>query len=324
MIRMLVLLASFGAASAEPPIPDQYEADAPDMASTWSLAKARLGKKLFNEKRLSKDGKVACATCHSPKHAFTDGKPKAVGIEGQVGNRNTPTVVNRAMGETQFWDGRAASLEEQATGPLFAPIEMGMNPESAIKVLKSDRRYRKMFRRVFKGPPTVERIAEAIAAYERTVYSIDAPFDRFMAGKSEDLSASAQRGFLVFNAKGKCRECHTGQNFTDEMFHVLGVGGEKDVGRFEVTQKEEDRGGYKTPTLREITRTGPYMHDGSQGTLEEVVEFYDKGGEPHPNLDKRMIKLNLTVQEKSDLVEFLRSLSGTLIELDGQRIASGK
>jgi cytochrome c peroxidase len=174
----------------------------------------------------------------------------------------------------------------------------------------ADPEYRRSFRQAFSGAPTMERMAQAIGAYERTIYSVDAPFDRFMAGDQAALSVPAQRGLKLFGGKARCGECHTGPNFTDEAFHSLGVS--SDAGRGGVTGTAQDLGAFKTPTLREIARTGPYMHDGSLATLADVVDYYDRGCEPHPNLSSKIVKLGLTVQEKGDLVAFLETLSGTI------------
>jgi cytochrome c peroxidase len=307
---MQFLLIATQLALASVPVPEVYEEDAPDMPKGWSVELAELGRQLFFDKRFSKDKSISCATCHDPKHAFTDGKPVAVGVGGAKGARNTPTVVNRALGETQFWDGRAKTLEEQALGPMMAPVEMAMNEELVLKRLRRSKKYRKQFKNVFGKGPSLEGVAKAIAAFERTVYSVDAPFDKFNAGDRTAMSDAAQRGLVLLGSKAKVAECHTGVNFSGEDFHVLGVS--KLKGRAEVTGKKEDEGAYKTPTLRDVTRTGPYMHDGSVETLEEVIEFYNKGGEPHPNLSDKMLKLDLTDQEKSDLLEFIKALTGTL------------
>jgi cytochrome c peroxidase len=274
---------------------------------------AALGKRLFSEARLSRDGSVSCATCHDPSRAFTDGRALAQGIRGQVGPRSTPTIVNRGIGRTEFWDGRAGSLEDQALGPIQAPVEMDLSIEEAVERLRRDASYVAAFEAAFGGEPTRDRLARALAAYQRTVYSVDAPFDRFLAGDTEALSPQAQRGLVLFGGKARCGECHSGPNFSDELFHTLGLGA--DPGRGAVTRVETDRGAFKTPTLREIAKTAPYMHDGSLATLEEVVDYYDKGGTPHPNLSPKMTRLGLTEEERSDLLSFLRSLSGTIVEL---------
>jgi len=299
-------------AASTVPVPEAYLGEALDTSVPWSPDTAALGKRLFSDPVLSRDRSVSCQNCHDPKRAFTDGEVRARGIDGQVGPRNTPTIVNRALGRSQFWDGRAASLEEQALGPIANPLEMDLPVDEAVARLREDAEYRAAFRSVFGGEATAERLAAALAAYERTVFSVDSPFDRFIAGDSEALSPSAQRGLALFGTKARCGECHTGLNFSDELFHTLGVEGE---GRGAVTNTPSEVGAYKTPTLRDVALTAPYMHDGSIPTLAEVVDYYDKGGTPHPNLSDKMTKLGLTHQEKADLVALLESLTGTIIEV---------
>ncbi|MBI4484202.1 MAG: c-type cytochrome [Acidobacteria bacterium] len=274
--------------------------------------KVALGKQLYFDKRLSADGTVACADCHSPQFAFTDGNPVSAGIRGQKGGRSAPTVINRAYGKSQFWDGRAATLEQQALGPIQNPIEMGHTLEGMVRGIQGIEVYRAQLQKVF-GSLTAENVAKAIAAYERTVLSGNAPIDRFNLGDENALSESAKRGVELFGGKARCGVCHTGPNFTDELFHNLGVGMNRkdpDLGRYAVTKEESDRGKFKTPTLREIVATAPYMHDGSQRTLQEVVDFYDKGGEKNAYLDKDIKPLGLTRRDKQDLIEFLKALSG--------------
>lgn len=306
------------ATAGRPPVPAIYKKDIPDLPKTWSLEKAKLGKELFFDKRLSKDNSLSCASCHQPENSFAEAKKVAVGVGGVQGERNTPTAINRAFGLSQFWDGRAKDLHEQAKGPMLSAGEMAMTEEEVVKRVKGDAAYAKSFKKIFGNEPSVAFITEAIAAYELTIYSVDAPFDRYMAGDKKALNDSAQRGFALFSGKAKCNVCHTGPNFSDEDFHVLGVG--HTPGRGGITGQDKDMGGYKTPTLRDITKTAPYMHDGSHATLEEVIDFYDRGGEARPNLDPKMVKLGLTPQEKADLVEFLKGLTGTLVELNGQKL----
>jgi cytochrome c peroxidase len=297
------------------PVPEPYASEAPaptPETPAWTPERAALGKRLFYEKRLSRDASVSCATCHDPARAFTDGLPRARGVGGQVGPRNTPTIVNRGIGRLQFWDGRSQTLEHQALGPIEAAVEMDLPLREALGRLDEDASYREAFQRAFGGGPTAERLAQAIGAYERTVYSVDAPFDRFLAGREDALGPEARRGLALFGGKARCGECHTGPNFSDELFHTLGLAG--DAGRKAVTKAPTDDAAFKTPTLREVAQTAPYMHDGSLATLEEVVDYYDRGGTPHPNLSPKITKLGLTAQEKLDLVAFLRALSGTIVE----------
>ncbi len=275
--------------------------------------KIALGKQLFFDKRLSADGTIACASCHDPKFGFSDGRPGSLGIKGQRGGRNAPTAINRLFSADQFWDGRAKSLEEQALGPIQNPIEMGNTLEAVVKTLNGMPGYREKFQKVFGTEVTADGIAKAIAAFERTLLSGNSPFDRFQAGDTKALSAAARRGFELFRGEANCVRCHAGFNFTDESYHNIGVGMDRpdpDLGRYNVTNREEHKGGFKTPTLRHIALTAPYMHDGSLRTLEEVIEYYDHGGTRNPNLSKEMRPLNLSARERADLVAFLRSLTG--------------
>jgi cytochrome c peroxidase len=282
--------------------------------------KVELGKKLYFDPRLSVDGKVSCATCHDPKHGFSDGEPVSTGFKGQVGNRNSPTVLNRLYSKAQFWDGRAGSLEEQALGPVQNPVEMANTVEGMIGTLKNISGYKPEFKKAFGSEEiTPERVAKALAAFERTLFSGDSPFDRFQAGDTAALSESAQRGMVIFMGKGNCAECHPAPNFTDEEYHNLGIGMDKpnpDLGRYAVTKFEEHKGCFKTPTLRHVAETAPYLHDGSEATLEAVVELYDRGGVPNPNLDEKMKPLALTKEEQHDLVAFLKSLTGEAIKIE--------
>jgi cytochrome c peroxidase len=298
-------------AAGRVPVPEAYLGEEIVDSAPWSPQMAALGKRLFSDPLLSRDRSVSCATCHDPERAFTDGEVLARGIDGQVGPRNTPTVVNRALGRSQFWDGRAATLQEQALGPISNPREMDLPIEQAVARLRQDPAYDRAFRAAFGGEPREERLGAALAAYEKTLFFVDSPFDRFIAWDAGALSPSAQRGLALFGVKARCGECHLGANFTDELFHALGIEGE---GRGAVTRRASEIGAYKTPTLRGVGLTAPYMHDGSIPTLAEVVEYYDKGGTPHPNLSDKITKLSLTDQEKADLVAFLESLTGTIVE----------
>jgi len=277
-------------------------------------AKIDLGKLLYFDPRLSKDNTISCSTCHNPYHGFTDPKPTSGGVGGAFGTRNSPTVINRLFSKEQFWDGRAEDLEAQAHGPLTNPVEMGMpSHDHVVKNVSLIRGYRYYFENAFgSNEVTMKKIAQAIASYERTVLSGNSPFDRYMAGERDAMSASAVRGMDLFNGKGNCKACHAGFNFTDESYHNLGVGMDKpkpDLGRYEITKIETDKGAFKTPTLRNITQTAPYMHDGSEATLQGVVELYNKGGIPNQWLSQEMKPLNLSPQEAGDLVAFLESLT---------------
>ncbi len=286
----------------------------------YSSAKAELGRLLYFDKRLSSDNTVSCASCHAPSKGFTDGAPVSTGINGQKGGRSAPTVINRAYSTRQFWDGRAPSLEAQAVGPIANPIEMtNLKTEKAahgavVDRLKKIKGYRDRFNKAFGTTNfTIDHVGKAIATFERTVLSGNAPYDRYINGDKKALNASQTRGFNIFFKKAACDSCHLGFNFTDGSFENIGIGTDKpkpDLGRFLVTGKEADKGAFKTPTLREIEHTGPYMHDGRFKTLEQVVEFYDKGGIKNPQLDRRLKPLKLTKQDKKDLVAFLKALSG--------------
>jgi cytochrome c peroxidase len=257
---------------------------------------------------------VSCASCHLPQHAFTDGAAVSTGIKSQKGGRSAPTVINRAYSLAQFWDGRATTLEDQAKGPIANPIEMGMTHDAAVERLKGIAGYRAMFAKAFGTDEiNMDRTAMAIASFERTVLSGNAPYDRYKRGNKSAMTASQVRGMDVFFEKAKCDKCHEGSNFTLNAYANLGVGTDKpepDVGRYAVTKDPRDWGVFKTPTLREIEHTAPYMHDGSLKTLEEVVDLYDKGGIPNKNLDANIKKLHLSDAEKKDLVEFLKALNG--------------
>ncbi len=287
-----------------------------------SPEKIALGAKLFAEKRLSKDGTIACATCHVAALAFTDGRARAVGIGGHVVDRNAPTLLNAALHRVFFWDGRAASLEEQARMPVLNLQEMGhMSAEDAAKSIEAIPEYPPLFKAAFgDGPITLERIARAIACYERTLVVGDAPFDKWWTGDAAAMDDAAKRGYELFIDKAGCSQCHSIRQsyalFTDDDFHVTGAGkdeGLKDEGRWRVTKRDEDRGAFRTPSLRNVALTAPYMHDGSLATLEDVVEFYDKGGEPNPRLSPLIHKLELTKDEKADLVAFLKALTSPVL-----------
>jgi cytochrome c peroxidase len=283
-------------------------------------AKIELGKKLFFDTRLSLDRASSCASCHSAEKAFADGLPRAKGFQGVTLPRNSPTVLNAAYNTAQFWDGRAATLDEQCKGPLLAPAEMNMLDEKhLVDRLNSIPGYRHDFQTIFGGSPSLDNVARAVAAFERTLVTPGSRFDRYAMGDKAALTDQEKRGLIVFIGKAACSECHNGPNFSDNKYHNLGVvaahGNPQDPGRYAITKNEEDRNAFKTPTLRNVALTAPYMHDGSSATLEEVVELYDRGGGDAPNKSKLIYKLNLTSQEKTDLVAFLKALTGTLPEV---------
>ena len=287
--------------------------------------KVRLGKYLFFDKRLSLDESLSCATCHDPAQGFSNGATFAQGVTGAIGIRNVPGIVNRLYGRAQFWDGRAETLELQALEPLFNPDEMAMNEELLKQRLNADATYRKLFYDAFgSSDPTVERISAAIACFERTLLTGETAFDRYeWDGIMTALNDSAKRGLSLFRGKAKCSICHMGTNFTDEKFHNLGVGertGWKDVGRAAITGDAADFGKFKTPSLRNIELTAPYMHDGSLARLEDVIEFYDQGGRPNLNLDEEIKPLELSNAEKADLLAFLKTLTGRVFSVNVKEI----
>jgi cytochrome c peroxidase len=277
-------------------------------------AKIALGRRLFVDRRLSRDGSLSCAGCHDPIRAFTDGRVVAQGVGGAVGNRNTPTIVNRAWGGAFFLDGRASTLEQLALQPVLNPKELGMTPEALLSLIQT--RYRSQFRSTFGAEPSLELAARAVASYLRTIVDGDSPFDRYAAGDDSALSESARRGLALFQGKAGCGQCHAGPNLSDEEFHNTGVawrsGTLTDEGRFAVTHAAADRGAFKTPTLREISRTAPYMHDGSFSTLADVIQYYDSGGQKNPVLDPKLRPLHLTPAEKRDILGFLGALEGRI------------
>ena len=279
--------------------------------------KAALGRRLFHERRLSRDGSLSCAGCHDPGRAFTNGLSAARGVNGTVGVRNVPTLVNRAWGSSFFWDGRARTLEEQALAPILNPSELGASADAVIRLVRSAG-YRRQFIAAFGREPDMRDVAAALASYVRTIVSGDSPYDRFVAGEDRALGEKARRGFVLFRTRGRCITCHAGPLLSDEQFHNTGVawrsGAMIDDGRYRVTRVRADLAAFRTPTLRDVARTAPYMHDGSLPTLETVVEFYDRGGTPNPGLDAAIAPLQLSAADKKDLVAFLRALTGRVQE----------
>ena len=277
--------------------------------------KIELGRILFFDKRLSKNNTIACASCHMAKKGFTDGMPVSTGIHGLKGGRSAPVSFNRVYSKMQFWDGRAATLEDQSIGPFANPIEHGFaNHDEMVAKMKKIPGYRKLFQEVFGGEITIQDVGRAVASFQRTVLSGNSAVDKFdIGGDASALNDSGKRGLELFRGKARCTRCHSGFNFTDEKFHNLGIGWDDnkvDLGRYMETKNPEDIGAFKTPTLREIARTGPYMHDGRFKTLEEVVKFYNQGGVKNPHQDNTIIPLELTDEEQQDLVAMLKSLNG--------------
>ncbi len=283
-----------------------------------TTAKVALGRKLFFDSLLSRDRTRACASCHDPRQAFTDGRAVALGVDGREGTRSAPTLVNRGYGRSFFWDGRTRNLEEQVLQPIQHPKEMDITVGEVVVRLERDQAYSNLFQEAFGQEVNGGDLAKALASYVRTILSGNTPIDRYLNGDRNVLTELQRQGLLLFRGKASCIVCHVGPLFTDENFHNTGVawrdGRLLDEGRFAVTGKETDHGAFKTPTLREVARTAPYMHDGSITTLEEVLEFYDRGGNSNPYLDRRVRPLNLTSAEKGDLLAFLRALSGEIRE----------
>ncbi len=320
-------------------------------ANPLTRAKIELGRQLYFDPRLSKNSTVSCASCHDPSMGYTAHTKTGIGIDGQAGGRNSPVSFNRILSGLQFWDGRADSLEAQAVGPIANPIEMGFTHEGVVERLASIPVYAKQFETIF-GAVTIDAVGKAIAAFERVIVTAPSPYDFYeqwrpyenfdpedfeddpelaalyaaaKAGvEAHPMSESAKRGRdIFFTEKGNCTACHVGANLADEKYHNIGVGMDKeqpDVGRFAVTKNDADFGAFKTPTVRNVALTAPYMHDGSVATLEEVVEWYDKGGHPSKHLSEKIRPLNLTEQDQADLVEFMKACTGPTPTVETSRL----
>jgi len=368
VMPVLVFLAAAVSVPAQPPPAPVPLFPAPVIQSftpsdnPLTDAKAKLGDMIFDEKRVSSDNSVACNTCHSPRNGFTTHTAASRGVGDQIGKRNAPSILNAMFYKSMFWDGRAATLEEQATLPILNPVEMGQKePKDVVAKLAAIPEFVEAFQKVFGRPPNWEDMGKALAAFERTRLSSEAPFDRFLHGDEKALNAAQRRGWALFTGKARCGSCHTYDPalplFGDNRFHNTGAAASKqdlnqlaqhtaktaaagnkseidrraletddsELGRFLVTQKREDIGAFKTPFLRDVLLTGPYMHDGSLETLWDVVEFFNKGGERNPFLDAEMKPLGLTANEVDDLVNFLGTLTSDRFaelraaELDRQR-----
>jgi cytochrome c peroxidase len=292
-----------------PGVPQGLRSTAPVPAENpITPEKIALGRLLFFDPILSVDRTVACASCHKPEFGFGDTTRVSMGIEGRLGGRNSPTLLNRVYGRRFFWDGRAASLEQAVLMPVQDTMEMALPLADLVQRVGADRRYPALFRAAFPGAGITDTtIARALATYVRTLWAGDSPFDRFQAGDSTALTAAAQRGRALFFGRADCSDCHRGANFTDEQFHTLGV-------------TQADAGRFKTPTLRNVALTAPYMHDGSLATLEQVLDFYDRGGnggafgQGRGRGGRRIRPLGLSADERGDLVAFLRALTGRSVE----------
>ncbi len=285
--------------------------------------KVQLGRRLFFDPVLSRDQAVACATCHDPEHGFAIAEPLATGVGGARGTRNAPSLLNRAYDAHLFHDGRASSLEQQALGPLVSETELGGDVEGALSRLRASAAYRDWFTAAFPderigsedaAPVTVQNITRAIASFERTLLSGDSAVDRFRAADVAALSDAARTGMWIFESRGGCWRCHSGATFTDGKFHNTGVShlaGGTDLGRETVSGNPADRHAFKTPGLRDVSRTAPFMHNGSLATLEDVVAFYARGGAPDATgLDPLLKPVELSATEQAAIVEFLRALDG--------------
>jgi cytochrome c peroxidase len=366
----LILLAAGLSAPAQqatpsaPPVPlftaDTIKAFTPSENPSTD-AKAKLGDMIFDEKRVSADNSVACNTCHSPRNGFTTHTETSRGTGDQLGKRNAPSILNAMFYKSMFWDGRAATLEDQATLPILNPVEMGQKDQKEVVAkLSAIPEFDQAFRQVFGRGVNWEDMSKALAAFERTRLSTEAPFDRFLRGDDKALNASQKRGWALFTGKARCGTCHTYDPalplFGDNRFHNTGVSSDtrelkqlatraqassagsaaetdklaletdsSGLGRFLVTRKEEDIGAFKTPFLRDVLLTGPYMHDGSQETLWDVIDFFNQGGRRNAYLDAEMKPLGLSGSEADDLVNFLGALTSDRFaelrtaELDRQR-----
>jgi cytochrome c peroxidase len=285
-------------------------------------AKVQLGRSLFFDPILSADGKVSCASCHQPDHGFAGLHRLAVGIGGRQGTRNAPSLLNRAYGTAFFWDGRVATLEAQALHPIASPLEMGSAVDAAVKRLRAHKDYPARFQAAFHDGVTADNLARALASFERVLLSGDTRVDRFRAGDIRALNEHERHGLWLYESRGRCWQCHSGPNFSDEGYHNTGVSWGRapaDLGRHAVTRKETDRGRFKTPSLRGLVATAPYMHDGSLATLEEVVEFYNQGGGKNPNLDPVIAPLGLSKDDVQDVVAFLKALSKSTEKAEANR-----
>ncbi|MBL8754179.1 MAG: cytochrome-c peroxidase [Planctomycetes bacterium] len=278
---------------------------------TPTAAMCELGKDLFHDGVLSKDRSVSCASCHPATTGFAHPDPKPPGIGGQKAARHAPALWNRGYGQLQRWDGSTPTLEQFVLEPIGDPKEMGHDVDGAVARLNAEEPWRAKFTAAFGGPASPKALQQALATFVRGIVAGDAPYDRFLAGDPSVMTPQQRHGQWIFESKGGCWKCHTPPLFTDEEFHATGVGavdGEPEAGHAAVTADEADRGKWKTPTLRAVRLSAPYMHDGSQRSLDEVVEFYARGGNKSRNLDSRLKPLDLSAEDKAALVAFLKSL----------------
>ncbi|REL29837.1 tryptophan tryptophylquinone biosynthesis enzyme MauG [Thalassotalea euphylliae] len=276
----------------------------------YSVQKAALGKMLFFDPRLSNNRNMTCATCHNPSFGWEDATARSVGDQNTQLDRHSPSIINAAWGDRYFWDGRAASLEEQAKGPIESAVEMNLPLPEAVARLSQVPQYRTWFGRVFGSEGiTADTIAKAIATFERTIVSGEAPFDRWVNGDESAISPAAKRGFDLFVGKAKCVDCHSGWNFTDMQFHDIGLPG-NDLGRGQLTGNAQENFAFKTPSLRNIGQRAPYMHDGRFENLTGVIGHYIPGGVKRPTLSTKMVPIALSAQDINDLEAFMLTLTG--------------
>lgn len=282
------------------------------------VTESALGEALFFDPALSRDSTISCASCHKPEFAFADNTPLSKGVRGRSGERNTPSAMNQGDRNFYFWDGRAETLEEQALGPMENHVEMDMPLSIVIKRLLASERYRRAFHNVYGKRPNLDLVARAMAAYEKTLETSNSPFDLYMKAEDTSLfSTSARRGLAIFNGKARCFDCHFGVDFTgSDNFRNIGLYNAKDLndaGRFKITGLPKDLGAFKTPGLRNIAQTAPYMHNGMMKTLREVIDYYDAPDKLVPDAINRdtilQRPLGLSETEKKDLENFLMSLS---------------
>jgi len=278
--------------------------------------RVELGKKLFFDPRLSGEGNMSCASCHSPLHGWSDGLPTGKGLKSMSLERASPTIFNAAFNKIQMWDGRKASLEDQAMGPMESAMEMNTDTKKLFVWLNANAEYQALFNSAYPGKPIdADSLSKAIASFERTVISNTSPFDQWVAGNAAAITPDQVMGFALFidPKKGNCAACHSGPNFTDSSFHNLGLASfgknSPDVGRFAQKPIASLKGAFKTPTVREAANTAPYFHDGSAKTLEEVVDFYTKGGVVKTNQSTNVKELSLSKEEAKQLVSFIHALS---------------
>jgi cytochrome c peroxidase len=316
-VKLTVVAAALAAAlsacddGAVIEVPAGFPAPPIPADNALTAARADLGRRLFYDKQLSRTQEIACASCHLPAHAFADPRRFSVGVEGRLGGRNAPSIVNLVYNTSFFWDGGAHTLEQQVIGPIINPLEMDMQLGAVVARLARDPSYLRDFQQAYGTDPAPGSLTKAIASFMRTIVSGDSPFDRYQRGDRSALDESQRRGMeIALGERGECFHCHVGFNFTNNDFRNNSLYARyEDVGRAKVTESADDVGKFKVPSLRNVALTAPYMHDGSLATLEDVVEHYSKGGSMNENADPNIRPLDLTAREKADLVAFLRALT---------------